>query len=162
MFSLTSGGLAIKEGSFDDITEEEAINLSIAKWASLVALTAKDGLHIEDNGSTTCALCSFSRRQRERIDRQDTSICSYCPVGMLTGQDSCHGSPYPKYLAAYASDNVTEIAMDEMEFLFMVRAVRQEQREDKAQFLVDERKVRSRKDDIRNEILQLEAELEDL
>lgn len=160
MFFLTNGGLDTDESKLETLSEEEAINLSIAKWGAIVAFTAERGEYIDDGGSTTCALCKFARVHRGRYSEPYTSICVHCPISMLTGMESCSGSPYSDYLGSCNSENAVELAMDELEFLFMAKEIRQIQRNDVTEFIREE--ARDRKEVITEQIAELESELGNL
>ena len=97
----------------------EALEGSIKKWQGIV-----DGT-VLNAGSTNCPLCVMFLNMND---------CSGCPVYEKTGKNSCHGSPYHRFVdhsASYPGEDdkgfdawqteSTRLAQAELDFLISLR-----------------------------------------
>lgn len=94
-------------------TVEEAFDLSITKWETLVEITA-GGRLILDGGTQTCGLCMLS-------SERDSDLCYNCPIAKWTGYDVCHGTPYWDYAISFDPMEANQAARRMVEFLTELR-----------------------------------------
>lgn len=73
-------------------TVEEAMELSIKKWATIVE-KLKEGYEIRSFGAYSCGLC------------QKFMGCDECPIYKKTGKTSCFGTPYYDFRANQSVKN---------------------------------------------------------
>ena len=86
---------------------EEALELSIQKWKSMIYLLER-GFKIADGGVSTCALCELFWY----------SGCDGCPIANRTGASECDFTPYIQWEAlAYEGVYDIELAQEELAFL---------------------------------------------
>jgi hypothetical protein len=94
-FSIVNGCLKA-DFSKIEITEENALPLSIAKWKVTCSGMDKRSI-IFDGGHKTCALCHLYMNP-------DTKNCSPdCPIG-----NNCRGTPYTTYDKAWLNGELHE------------------------------------------------------
>lgn len=88
LFKVVSGCLKA-DFSEIEITEENCLPLSLAKWQVNRVETAKAGKPIIDGANSTCACCKLY---------YSTDIdCRGCPISRATGRSLCDGTPYEDY-----------------------------------------------------------------
>lgn len=100
---------------FNDI---EALELSIAKWQTIIN-TIEAGYEVgSDGGTSTCGLCV-----RHLGDASGPSPCDQngmCPVKRMSGQVHCACTPYNKWVTAKNNEDdedKLDAAYQEVEFL---------------------------------------------
>lgn len=87
---------------------EEAIELSIQKWKSMVYLLER-GFEIEDGGMSTCALCELFWY----------GGCDGCPIENEVEAYGCNGTPYEEYEALVNDEGVYDIELAQEQLAFL-------------------------------------------
>jgi hypothetical protein len=100
-------------------SQEEALEMSIAKWETIVDHIELTGELIYDGEADTCALCEM---YYEHV--KWPVCCEGCPVAEHTGYSHCRKTPFSAYQRALEKDDVEaglEAARKELEFLKSLR-----------------------------------------
>ena len=92
------------------MTEEEAIELSIQKWESIIYLTERGFKIRADGGPSTCGLCALFYHDVH---------CHGCPIYEETGLKGCVSTPHEDWEIAvgiHCNSGLAQ-AREEVEFL---------------------------------------------
>jgi len=98
------------------MTVDQALDLSIEKWETIVKHIEEHGITVECGGRHTCALCGMFW----------LPMCEGCPIHAETGQHGCVSTPYDDYdsWCGSDSDENLEHAKAELKFLKGLREAR--------------------------------------
>ncbi len=92
-------------------TVEEAIDLSIQKWKSIIYLTER-GFNIQaDGGYGTCALCDMFYHQMH--------MCESCPISERVGKLYCEATPHVTWEEAVDCDDKDGLYEAKQELAFL-------------------------------------------
>jgi hypothetical protein len=121
MFHWSDSGALFYDGDVPE-NPEEAWEITIAKWQSIVTLLRAGRPCYNSGGCDTCGLCMY---YGARVDwKMD---CEQCPLS-IAGYDRCDRTPYQSFVYATLKDDwlgALQHAIDEIELL---KAVRDENR----------------------------------
>ena len=98
---------------YPEVTEKNALALSIKKWQFIVAWLKEAKKQVWDGCYSTCALC-----------RNSDSECTGCLVAQRTGEQGCEGTPYWDYATSKNLSKAMEAAKAELAFLKSLRGGR--------------------------------------
>lgn len=93
------GGVLCADFSSVEITDENCLPMSLAKWKVNRAESAKAGRSIENGGRMTCACCQIYNPRRGEG-------CKGCPIDKATDGDGCVGTPYQEYNRAHSEGDL--------------------------------------------------------
>lgn len=97
-----------------ELTKEQALEMSIQKWASIEKFIKQGKRVFNDRGPRTCALCGLYR----------DADCEGCPVEERTGQKCCDGTPYEELgYKMFSHPMELEMVSEELEFLKSLRTL---------------------------------------
>ena len=113
-FGDTYHALHVVPGLYPE-SVEEALELSIQKWKSIIYLTERGFKIRADGGPSTCGLCTLFHH------REDP--CYGCPIRERTGLDGCIDTPHEDWEIAVGIHYFSglEQAREEIEFLESLR-----------------------------------------
>lgn len=101
---------------------EDPLNLSIKKWEGVVK-KFEGGAHLHDLflGCNHCPLCLGPGKYDDV--KRDIPLCRRCPIGKITKQDLCDGTPYQEFESAEADDSeaLAKVARQELRFLRAIK-----------------------------------------
>jgi len=119
MFEIVWNEHNIAELDFlGEATEENALEVSIAKWEVVAGFYEDyDDEILDCGGWFTCAFCLVYGQKLGKC-------CADCPIAEVTGYDFCYETPYDDYVCAIDADNpwaAHQAAIEELAFLRSLR-----------------------------------------
>ena len=102
---------------FPEVTEENALDLSIAKWEAIVQIIEEEQVKVREQGHSTCALCQLHRMDLNTTPFWDEYECGKCVVYSRVGEESCEGTPYNEFTDADTPQEQLVAAIKQVEFL---------------------------------------------
>ena len=119
MFEITwnDGGIAMLD-FLGKATEENALEMSIAKWEAVIGFYEGHSDEVLDcGGRFTCAFCLVYNQKLGKC-------CVDCLIAEVMGWDFCYETPYDSYVEAMDADNpwaAHQAAIEELAFLRSLR-----------------------------------------
>ena len=107
LFKVVRNELRIGK-DYPEVTEKNALPLSIKKWEFIPAWIKKKQTWLYDGDGATCALC-------QNYDAE----CTGCPVAQCTGRGNCDGTPYWDYARAENKPASVGLAAAKAELAFL-------------------------------------------
>ena len=116
-----SNGEIITVKNLDPFNDVEALELSVAKWDTIIEALEADYEVQSDGGHATCGLCT------RHFDGAGCSKNGICPVIAVGGCQNCVRTPYDTWREAKENGDTCDMldaAVEERDFLSYILAIK--------------------------------------